>query len=270
VWTVRKTILPSLVLTLSITGCAAPGDRLTVFAAASLTDVLQSLGSDFSESTGIPVRFSFGGSNTLAHQLAYGAPADLFIAAGAAPMNTLEAQDLLVHGTRRTLLTNSMVLVTRSDGPRLQQPRDLLSDRVTRVAIADPALAPAGLYAQAALQDLGLWEQLQPKLVLGLDVRTSLAYVRRGEADVAVVYATDAGLEGVRTLFPLPSSNSRVEYPIAVLRSSTQQTATQRFISFLGSDSSRKFFMARGWSTADGTDTTATGAGTAAPQSLGR
>ena len=140
----RKAALLFFVLTLALTGCAAPGNGLTVFAAASLTDVLQTLGSEFSQASGIPVRFSFGGSITLAHQLDNGAPADLFIAAGAAPMDALEAQGLLVDGTRRTLLTNSLVLATRSDGPELHQARDLLSDLVTRVAIADPALAPAG------------------------------------------------------------------------------------------------------------------------------
>ena len=269
--TARKATLLVLVLTLALTGCAAPGNGLTVFAAASLSDVLQSLGSDFSEAGGTPVRFSFGGSITLAHQIANGAPADLFIAAGAAPMDELEAQGLLAQGTRRTMLTNSLVLATRSDGPRLHQPRDLLSDRVARVAIADPALAPAGRYAKAALQSLGLWDKLQSKLVLGLDVRTSLAYVRRGEVDVAVVYATDAEREGFRSFFPLPPDTyPRVQYPIAVLRDSPRRTAAQKFIAFLESHSSRDFFEAHGWSTPDGTGSIATEAATAAPRPLGR
>ena len=267
----RKAALLFLLLTLALTGCAAPGNGLTVFAAASLTDVLQTLGSDFSQASGIPVRFSFGGSITLAHQLDNGAPADIFIAAGAAPMDELEAQGLLAQGTRRTLLTNSLVLATRSDGPELHQARDLLSDLVTRIAIADPALAPAGQYARTALQSLGLWEELQPKLVLGLDVRTSLAYLRRGEVDVAVVYTTDAEREGVRTLFPLPPDTyPQIQYPVAVLRGSPRQTEAQRFIAFLGSQSSRDFFEAQGWSAPEGAGSTATESATAAPWSLGR
>ena len=269
-----KAILLLLAFTLALSGCDGPRNGLTVFAAASLTDVLESLGSEFTETSGIPVRFSFGGSITLAQQIANGAPADLFIAAGAAPMDTLETRGLLAHGTRRTLLTNSLVLAARIDGPELHQPRDLLSDHITRVAIADPALAPAGQYARTALQNLGLWEALQPKLVPSLDVRTSLAYLQRGEADVAVVYRTDAiPRDDVRILFSLPlGAHLEVEYPIALLRDTPRQEAALAFIAFLQSPPSRGVFQAQGWSTPDGAGSTPADAdtATAAPRSPGQ
>ncbi len=249
-------IVPLFALVLALSGCAAQGDGLTVFAAASLTDALQPLGQGFRERTGVPVRFSFGGSTTLAQQLARGAPADLFIAAGPTPMELLEGRQLLLEDSRRTLLTNSLVLVARRDGISDLAAPDLLSDRVSRVALADPALAPAGVYSQAALESLGLWEALQPKLVLGLDVRTVLAYVERGEADVGLVYATEAvGREGLRVLFTVPpAAHPQVQYPIAVLRGSGRQRAAREFIAYLESPEALAVFEGQGWRAAPAGD----------------
>lgn len=240
-------LLLSLILALS--GCLRANDGLLVFAAASLTDLLEPLGAGFSQAQGVPVRFSYGGSTTLAQQLVRGAPADLFIAAGSAPMDTLAARNLLLDGTRRGLLTNALVLVGRRGLMGTLQPRDLLSPAVRKVAIADPRLAPAGQYARAALERLGLWEALEPKLLLGLDVRTALAYVERGDADVAVVYRTDAARrKGLTILLTFPSdSYPEIRYPIAVLRGSQRREAATAFIAFLQTEDARAIFQTHGW-----------------------
>ena len=96
---------------------------------------------------------------------------------------------------------------------------------------------------------MGLWEALQPKLVLGLDVRTVLAYVERGEADVGLVYATEAaGREGLRVLFTVPpAAHPQVQYPIAVLRGSGQQRAAREFIAYLESPEALAVFEGQGW-----------------------
>jgi molybdate transport system substrate-binding protein len=242
-----------LSLALALVGCRGASEGITVFAAASLTNVLQPLGAAFTQAHGAPVRFNFGGSTDLAQQLIRGAPADLFIAAGSSPMDLLASRRLLVADSRTAVLKNTLVLVGRTDGPAAAEPQELLSDRFLRVAVADPQLAPAGVYARAALGSLGLWEGLQPKLVPALDVRTALAYVQRGDADAAVVYATDAlGREGVRVLlaFP-PESYPEVAYPAAVLQSSRHPEAARAFIAFLRSEAAQAVMRAQGWAVPD-------------------
>ena len=235
---------------LSLSACRSSDDGLLVFAAASLSDVLEPVGEVFTQETGVPVRFSFGGSYTLAQQQLRGAPGDLFIAAGITPMETLAHGDLLRPASMATVLTNELVLVVPSDGAGVSSLQELLSDRIPRLTMANPQLAPAGGYAQAALERLGLWEGVQEKLVLAPDVRTALAYVERGDADAGLVYRTDAaGRRGLRvlTLFP-PGSHPPIVYPGAVLREASRPQAAAAFLAFLQTERARAIFRRHGWS----------------------
>ena len=235
----RGPLLPAflaLLLVGPLLGCDSSEEELLVFAAASLRDALEELGEEFHETHGIRVRFSYGGSVAMAQQLARGAPADLFLSAGPGPMNVLERQGLLEHGTRVDLLGNVLVVVAGEGNSRApSRPQDLLSPAVRRVAVADPQLAPAGAYAREALQSLGLWAPLGPKLVMGADVRTVLAYVESGNADAAVVYGTDASISPeLRVLWTFdPETHSPLVYPVAVLQEAGNAEGARLFREFL-------------------------------------
>ena len=228
--------LLALLLVVPLPGCGSSDDELLVFGAASLRDALEELGEEFHEVHGIRVRFSYGGSVAMAQQLTRGAPVDLFLSAGPGPMDVLEQQGLLEPGTRIDLLGNVLVVVAEEgDSGAPSEPPGLLSTGVRRIAVADPQLAPAGVYAREALQSLGLWAPLKPKLVMGADVRTVLAYVESGNADVAVVYGSDANISPtLRVLWTFaPEAHSPLVYPVAVLREAGNPKGARLFREFL-------------------------------------
>lgn len=244
----RVLLLPgalALLLTASLLGCSGSDDELLVFAAASLRDALEEVGEEFHESHGIRVLYSYGGSVAMAQQLARGAPADLFLSAGPGPMDSLERQGLLEPGTRVDLLGNVLVVVAGEGvSESLSEPRGLLAPEVRRLAVADPQLAPAGAYAREALQSLGLWAQLEPKLVFGGDVRTVLAYVESGDADAAVVYGTDARISpDLRILWTFaPDTHSPLVYPAAALRDAGNAEGARLFLEFLQASEAGEVF----------------------------
>ena len=135
-------------------------------------------------------------------------------------MDVLDDKNLLANGSRSDLLGNMLVIVAKGrHHTDMFSPTDLLEDEVTRIAMGDPSLAPAGTYAREALQTIGLWSDLRDKLVYGLNVRTALEYAKSGNADVAIVYSTDVTSDEQLHLlwtFP-PETHSPIRYPIAVI-----------------------------------------------------
>ena len=240
--------MAALVLLLA-PACGGGGDELLVFAAASLRDVVTPLGEEFQSEHNIKVRFSFAGSVTLSQQLLRGAPGDLFIAAGADPMDRLDREGLLALDSRRVLLTNQLVLVAPTDTKDGRATLDEALANSNRIALADPQLAPAGQYAREALQSLGLWDELKPKMVFGGDVRTSLAYVESGNADVGLVYQTDAMITSkVRVAQVVPAEfHSAIIYPVAVLERSDRKEAAVKFLAFLQQDAAAAQFHRHGF-----------------------
>lgn len=232
---------------------AAQDAPLTVFAAASLTDVLQEIGRLWAASGQPAPRFSFASSSTLARQIEAGAPANLFASADQQWADYLQQRNLLVPETRRSLLTNSLVLVVPKDrartvpiGPGLDL--DGLLGPGGRLATGDPAHVPAGIYAEAALKSLGLWERAQPRLARAESVRSALLLVDRGEAPAGIVYATDAAADpGVAVAGTFPAgSHPPVTYPFAVVRAH-DTPAARAFLDFLSGPQARSAFTRAGF-----------------------
>lgn len=209
-------------------GRALAAEIVTIFAAASLADVLGALAVRPARG-GPTLRLSFAASSTLARQIEQGAPADLFISADEAWMDYLVAKGRIVTESRRDLVANRLVVV-RSGAPAGAEPPEstaairaaLLTSAgagADRIATGDPAHVPAGRYAQAALTRLGLWSQVEPRLVRADNVRSALAFVERGEAAAGIVYATDALLSRqVRTVARFPeASHAPIRYPAALV-----------------------------------------------------
>ena len=205
---------------------AADADRppITVFAAASLTNVLQELGDGFTKDTAIPVRFSFAASSALARQIENGAPADVFLSADLEWMDYLQTRNLIQRDTRHDLLGNRLVLVAPADSkieltiaPRFPLAKALGAGRL---ATGDPDSVPVGRYAREALTTLGVWNDVAGRMVRADSVRSALAFVDRGEALLGIVYETDALIDKhVRLVDVFPaSSHVPIVYPIALTR----------------------------------------------------
>lgn len=208
-------------------GAAVARDKspITVFAAASLTDALQAAGKAYTARTGVPVRFSFASSAVIAHQLESGARADLFISADIDWMDYVQARGLIQPGTRHNLLRGRLALVAPRTSPvRLAIVPGFALARALgprgRLAVGDPDYVPAGRYARAALEKLGVWQSAADRLARADNVRVALAFVSRGEAPLGIVYETDARIDpGVRIvgLFP-ENSHPPIVYPAAITR----------------------------------------------------
>ena len=232
-------------------GCSSRADdsEILVFAAASLVDALTEIEREFEAQSDTSVAFSFGGSQTLAQQIASGAPADLFIAAGEFPIEFLAERELLDQDASN-ILANKLVVVTRSDGVRLDSMEQLvIKETVERVAIADPNLAPAGRYARESLTRLGLWDAIQKKLVIGVNARATLAYVESGNVDAALVYQTDAAIAGdVQALDIVPpESHSAIVYPAAIIKRSEHKVEAREFLEFLRGQTAKSIFIKHGF-----------------------
>ncbi|MCG3130737.1 MAG: Molybdate-binding protein ModA [Phycisphaerae bacterium] len=236
---------------------AAPKTRaatgtLTVFAAASTTDVLHEAGTRFEARSGSNVVFSFDASSNLARQIKAGAPADVFLSADEKWMDDVEAAGMIEAATRRDLLGNRLVLVApvgQSFEARMSADFDFAAKcpQVKRIAVGDPTHVPAGRYAREALESLGWWKGVEERLIPAQDVRAALRLVELGEADAGIVYATDAPASQrvvVIAAFP-PETHAKIRYPVA--RCKNAGPAAAEFLRFLASGEMNEVFEAAGF-----------------------
>ena len=218
---------------------ASAQQPVTVFAAASLTDALRALGQDWAARGNPAPRFSFAASSALARQIGQGAPADLFLSADEAWMDYLRDRNLIEDDTRQSPIGNALVLVAPAGLARqvaLGRGVDLLALAAGgRIAVGDPAHVPAGRYAQAALDWLGQWQAVAPRLARAENVRAALLLVERGEAPLGIVYATDAAAaRGVTVIGTFPAeSHPPITYPFAVTRRAAANLQARALHAFL-------------------------------------
>ena len=179
-----RTVLLAFLVVAALPARAA--EHVLVFAAASTTDALQEVGKAFTKDQGVTVEFAFGASSDLARQAIAGAPADVFLSADTAKLEQVEKAGLVQAGTRVDLLSNRMVVVVPADS-KLKVASAAELKGVKRLALADPAAVPAGIYAKAWMEKAGVWKELEPRVVPALDVRAALAAVEAGRVDAGVV-----------------------------------------------------------------------------------
>jgi molybdate transport system substrate-binding protein len=231
----------------------ARAQELTVFAAASLTDAMKDVSTQWAQAGHQPLRMSFGASSTLARQIEQGAPANLFASADERWMDYLAEKKLIVASTRKDLLGNELVLVVAADKPQhvtIGTGFNLLGllGPNGRVATGDPAHVPVGIYAEQALKRLGIWDAVSPRLARTDDVRSALLLVERGEAPAGIVYATDAAVSKavmIAGTFP-PNSHDPVSYPFAATQSGDTPDA-RALMAFLAGPQAREIFVKRGF-----------------------
>ena len=218
---------------------AADADKpaITIFAAASLTNVLQELGDNFTRETSIPIRFSFAASSALARQIESGAAADVFFSADLDWMDYLQTRNLIQRQTRHDMLGNRLVLIAPADSKIVLKIAAHFPLAAAlgkgRLATGDPDSVPAGRYAQSALTKLGVWREVSNRLIRTDSVRAALAFVDRGEAPLGIVYETDALIDsGVRVVDVFPDdSHAPIIYPIALTTAAKSDAG--KFVDYL-------------------------------------
>jgi len=254
----RGLLCRGLVLAAALAGCAGCADRgdnggerieLLVSAAASLQSSMEEVEASYEElHPGVDLLLNYGSSGALQKQIEQGAPADLFLSAGMKQVEALEEAGLLRDSER--LLGNTLVaLVSDEAAAHVGSLDDLLGEAVRKIAIGDPDLVPAGLYARETLTNAGLWDAVGPKLVLAKDVRQVTTYVESGNAELGLVYKTDAvAAEKARVAFEIdPGLHSPIVYPAAVTTESRHPEEAERLLDFLKGEEARAIFEEQGF-----------------------
>ncbi len=244
-----RTSLLALLFGVFLTVSAHGGDRITVFAASSLTDAMEEIGAAYRQKSGIEVVFSFAGTGVLARQIEAGAPADVFVSADEEWMDYAASAGAVKAETIRTIAGNTLVLI----GPKGSEPVALLTaDLVAildgnRLSIADTETVPAGRYGKAALQTLGLWDKVSGSLAPMDNVRIALAAVARGDTPLGVVYRSDAEAEPrVEILAEFPEdSHPPIAYPAALTNDSGNAAAS--FLNYLAGPEAQAVLTRRGF-----------------------
>ena len=230
----------------------AAGEEVTVFAAASLKTALDAVAADYQAATGNTVTISYAGSNALAKQIMEGAPADIYVSAAENWMDEVEKAGLIVPGSRKDLLGNTLVLVAAAkeaapveitQGFNL---KGLIGDGKLAMALVDSV--PAGQYGKASLTALGVWDAVAPSVAQAENVRAALALVSTGEAPYGIVYATDAKADpGVTVVGTFPEdSHKPILYPVALLTGAADP-ADKAFYDLLSSPEAAATFAGQGF-----------------------
>ena len=242
------------VVMLAIAQTAMAAEKITIFAAASLTNALQDIDAAYTKKTGTKVVESFASSSTLARQIGAGAPVQIFISADTKWMDYLARKQLIA--AQVVLLGNALALVAPADSGVPPRGIDTGFDWQKflgpngHLAVGDPDHVPAGIYAKEALQQLGAWKALEPRLARAEDVRVALAMVERGDAPLGIVYVTDARVSvkvKIVGVFPA-SSHAPIVYPAAIVKGNDSRPA-QNYFRFLRAPQARAIFARYGFAT---------------------
>ncbi|TCZ81280.1 molybdate ABC transporter substrate-binding protein [Paenibacillus albiflavus] len=227
---------------------------LTISAAASLTDALQEIKSNYEKNNkGVNLLFNFAASGTLQQQIEQGAPVDLFISAATKNMQALVDKQLIKQDQHTKLLANELVAITASDSKvkmTLKGVNELQNKDILKIAIGIPESVPAGSYAKEALTRAGVWDALQPKLVQAKDVRQVLQYVETGNVDVGFVYKTDAlTSDKVQLAYTIDqASYTPIEYPIGIVQASAHAKEAEELYNYLQTKEAMEVFLKYGFS----------------------
>lgn len=248
----RCTILLFLYAAFALLPLKAGAGEIVIFAAASMKEAMDEISAKYAEETGNTAIVSLAGSSALARQIQQGAPADIFISANAEWMDVLEKDGLIDAGSRFDLLANSLVLVAhgKNAAPVQIAPGMDLAGMLgeNRLAVALVDAVPAGIYGKAALQSLGLWDAVAPKVAQADNVRAALALVSTGEAPMGIVYATDALADvNVSVIGTFPDdTHPPVIYPAAAIAAS-DNPLNAGFLEYLKGSAARTAFERKGF-----------------------
>lgn len=252
-----------LLLLLPLYGCFAAPERredgqdpasveLMISAASSLMGVLEEVKSVFelNKDRTVKVIVNYASSGTLQKQIEQGAPVDIFLSASNEQMGRLVDTGLVEQDGVVHLLSNEIVLIVPVNTTvSVKGFEELRKEEITRIAIGIPETVPAGTYAKETLISLGIWDQVQDKLVLAKDVRQVLTYVETGNVGAGIVYHSDAiAARNVKAVAQAePHEHSPIIYPAAVITNSKHRKEAEEFLDFLRSEEASTIFLKYGF-----------------------
>ncbi|MCM3087641.1 molybdate ABC transporter substrate-binding protein [Bhargavaea ginsengi] len=251
-----KRIIALAAAALLLAGCgtsdAEEKETLRISAAASLMDVVAALEPVFTEShPDTELVINYGSSTKLRAQIEQGAPFDLFLSASSADMDKVVGARLIDADTVVPFAENRLVLVSADTVD--SDVTDLLRSPEGNIAVGQPDSVPLGIYTKESLAAAGLWDGLDGHLVYGKDARQVLTYAESGNADLGIVYQSDAAIsEKVEVVGKLPSGDTPIIYPAGIAEQAENQAAAEAFMEVLTGDEGRKVIENHGFALPEG------------------
>jgi molybdate transport system substrate-binding protein len=246
----KKWKLLAVTLVTAFTAGTATAADIIVSAASSLTNAFNDIGKDYEKANpNQKVSFNFASSGALLQQISRGAPVDVFASADQETMDRANKQNLIVRTSRHDFVRNTLVVIAPKGSQSAPKSLEGLKDAgITRLAISNPESVPVGRYSKEALETAGLWEAIKGKSLNTQNVRQSLDYVARGEADAGFVYVTDAAImpDKVDVLFEVPTKTP-ILYPIAAVKGGGNENFALKFIAYVRSDAGQKVLAKYGF-----------------------
>ncbi|MFG6116297.1 molybdate ABC transporter substrate-binding protein [Halobacillus sp. MO56] len=239
-----RKIMTAIIGLLVLTGCQennqAGKAELRIAAASSLTGVMKQIETDFEAQTDIQLTMNFGSSGTLVQQLEQGAPSDIYISASEYWMKEAIENGLIDEKSIASVMANQLVLAVNDSSDIILE--KLPTDAASQIAIGDPKSVPAGMYAKQALESLGLWEDIQGKLVYGKNAKQVAAYVESGNVDAGFVYQSDVvKSHKLRTADKINKAHhTAITYPAGIVKESQQKEAAEELLEYLHSDEAKQ------------------------------
>jgi molybdate transport system substrate-binding protein len=221
---------------------------LTIAAASNLTEAFAEIGPRFTSKTGILVVFSFGATADLAKQIENGAPFDVFAAADSEHIEQLENKSLLTPGTR-ALYARGRLVMWLPPGSNLKAARiaDVTAKAFERIAIAKPDVAPYGRATVESLRALGIWNEIESRVVYGQNVSQTKQYAATGNAEVAFIPLSIVRPGEGSYLEVSEESHQPIDQALGIVKDSPRQAAARQFVEFLLSPEGQQILVARGY-----------------------
>jgi molybdate transport system substrate-binding protein len=222
--------------------------ELTIAAASNLTDAFADLGPRFTAKTGIHVTFSFGATADLAKQIENGAPFDVFAAADSEHVEQLEGKGLLTAGSRAIYARGRLVMWLPA-GSKLKAERiqDITAKTFERIAIAKPDVAPYGKATVESLQALGIWKEIESRVIYGQNVSQTKQYVATGNAEVGFIPLALVK-PGEGSYLEVDEGLHRpIDQAVGIVKESSRQEAARKFVDYLLSPEGRDLLLQKGY-----------------------
>lgn len=233
---------------LALVACSSKsggGKKVRIAAASDLQKAFTELGKEFETREHISPEFTFGSSGLLSKQIEQGAPFFLFAAANQEFVDTVVKTGRCDGTTARLYARGKIVVWTPSGGPAPVQLADLAKPEFKRIAIANPEHAPYGRAAKQALEKIGVWAQVEPKLVLGDNIQATMLYAKERNVEAAIVALSLAVVTDGGTSLPIdPGLYEPLDQKLVVCGAGEEADAARRFADFVDSREGREV-MAR-------------------------
>ena len=247
------------IICLATPGCGRPETKpLRIAAASDLQLALPKLTDRFQASSGIVASITFGASGQLAEQIKQGAPFDVFLSANETFVQGLAVGGFVKPDSVRRYARGSLVLAVYHDvGDKVQTLADLARPEVKKIALANPATAPYGKAGKQALENAGLWDQLQPKIVIAESVRQALLYVQKGDVEAALVGRAIANVPEVRPVEVDTQLYDPIIQALGIIAASSRGADAEKFVHFVLDAEGQAKLKEFGFRSADAKDTAA-------------